>query len=254
MPVVLVGPVVGRRRPGRPAAGERHPVGVAADRPAAGRPGAALPPLRRGHPRGAQRRAGLRLRPPRRAGAARRGGHPADRRRPSASCSTPSAWRCGCRPTSTRSRGWSSPPRTARSGTTAPATPTTSSAGARWPAADGPVLVSLARADDEEAAALGPPRRLRPARRRRSSPRPASRATSRSATGAATSSPSPTATGPRWTRCSPTSTPRSGSSSCSPRSATTPTTTGSPACPTGSGWPPRSTRCWPPTRSARGPG
>ena len=33
--------------------------------------------------------------------------------RPSASCSTPSASRSGCRPTSTRSRAWSSPPRTA---------------------------------------------------------------------------------------------------------------------------------------------
>ena len=60
-------------------------------------------------------------------------GTAADRRRRSASCSTPSAWRSGCRPTSTRSRAWSSPPRTARSGTTAPATRTTSSAAARWP-------------------------------------------------------------------------------------------------------------------------
>ena len=98
------------------------------------------------------------------------------------------------------------------------------------------------RADDEEAAALarrgvsdllGAPIMHRGRR---------ARATSRSATGAATSSPSPTATAPRWTRCSPTSTPRSGSSSCSPRSATTPTTTGSPGCPTGSGWRPRSTQ------------
>ena len=93
-------------------------------------------------------------------------------------------------------------------------------------AADGPVRVSLARADDEEAAALtrrGVSDLLGAAghdRGRRA------RATSRSATGAATSSPSPTATARPWTRCSPTSTPPSGTSSCSPRSATTPTTTG----------------------------
>jgi hypothetical protein len=45
-------------------------------------------------------------------------------------------------------------------------------------------------------------------------PRLESRATSRSATVAVTSSPSPTVTGRRSTPCSPTSTPRSGSSSC----------------------------------------
>ena len=107
--------------------------------------------------------------------------------RPSGNCSTPSGWRSGCRPTSTRSRAWSSPPRTARSGTTARATPTTSSAGARSAPPTARCWSPLARADDEEAAALarrgvsdllgapvidrrgraGLPRGLRPAQRHR---------------------------------------------------------------------------------------
>ena len=165
-----------RRRPGRrcPSGSWRcccssaHPVGLAAHPPLLVGRRPAVPPLRQGHPRGQQRRAGLRLRPPGGAGAAGRGRHPADRRRRSGSCSTPSAWRSGCRPTSTRSRAWSSPPRTARSGTTAPATRTTSSAAGRSARPTGPLLVSLARADDEEIGRPGPARGLRPARARRS--------------------------------------------------------------------------------------
>ena len=145
---------VGRRGPGRPAADQRDPVGLAAHRAPAGRAGTALPPLRRRDPRRATASSASttspggwsRCRPTRRA----RGRSS----RRSASCSMPTGWRSGCRPTSTRNRGWSSPPRTGRSGTTAPATRTTSSAAGPWPRPTGPVLVSLARADREEAEAL----------------------------------------------------------------------------------------------------
>ena len=194
--------------------------------PRADRRRPALPALRQGGARGQQRRAGLRLRPPRRAGLPRRGRHPADRRGGPRAAQR----RAGGPLAAALPRRGTAPGRLRRERrglVRRPGRPRRRLPPARASARPtGPLLVSLARADDDEAAALG--RRGvsdllgRPGhRRRRGSP-----ATSRSATAAATSSPSPTATAPRWTRCSPTSTPRSGSSSCSPRSATTPTTTG----------------------------
>ena len=185
----------------------------------------ALPAVRQGHPRGQQRRAGLRLRPPGGAGLAGRGRHPADRRgvRELLNAERVALWL---------------PPYLDEE----PRLVVSAENGAVW--YDGPgdpddVFRRRAVGSDRRPAAglagarrrrggrrARPPRGLRPARRAGDDRGRRARATSRSATAAATSSPSPTATGPRWTRCSPTSTPRSGSSSCSPRSATTPTTTG----------------------------
>ena len=220
----------GHRRPRRPPAHEDDTnVGLAADRAPADRPRAALPAVRTRHPRGQQRRARLRLRRP---GLEQvspdEAGTRADRRRRAGPAQRRAGGAVAAAVPGRGADAWSSPPRTARSGTTARATRTTSSVAARWPPPRRPVLDLPAR---------GPPRRQAAGLARRGlSPSCWAR---RSTTAAGEPgylevlrppqrhrAPSPTATGPRWTPCSPTSTRRSGTSSCSPRSATTPTTTG----------------------------
>ena len=123
----------------------------------------AVPAVREGLPRRQQRRARLRLRPPRGAGLPGRGRHRADRRRRSGSCSTPSGWRSGCRPYLDEE------PRlvvSAENGAVwydGPGDPDDVFRRRAVASDEGPLLVSLARADDEEAAAPRPPRGLRPA-------------------------------------------------------------------------------------------
>ncbi|MFC7575678.1 hypothetical protein ACFQX8_27030 [Klenkia terrae] len=99
-------------------------------------------------------------------------------------------------------------------GTPGRATPTTSSAD--WRSTRTTVAPSCCVRPRRTPRSARPCNAARPRRSsaHRSSPRPGSTATSRCATGRATSCPSSPATAPHWTRCSPTSTPPSASSSC----------------------------------------